>query len=216
MRDIRFGGGAIFLGTLLFVATIAIEFAMDWSTPGARFGLEKRVEIFSAAWPLLSKVWTAQMAGALLMTIGGVSLLGSSLPKERFIPISVILATATVSGIIVTASFGQALGAYPVALANFEDSPNVFATLLGELSINYRGGAGLLLLSYIVFVVQEGFTKDGMLPRLAAYIIIALVIGALATVALGLLLAKTAGVVAFAAPAFIGWSLLKHPSTQSS
>ena len=215
VRDIKFAGATILLGTLLAVLTVLIEFSVDWSTPGTSTELARRAEVFSAAWPLLSKLWIAQMVGALLMTIGALNLIGSPLPSDRVIPIKILLATAAVSGVIVTASFGQALGAYPVALEHFEDAPSLFATLMGELSITYRASAALLGLSYLVFAIQEGFTRDGLLPRFSVYIVIALWFGAIITIALSLLLPKTAGIVAFAAPALIGWYLLKYPGTQT-
>ena len=86
---------------------------------------------------------------------------------------------------------------------------------MGELSITYRASAALLGLSYLVFAIQEGFTRDGLLPLFSVYIVIALWFGAIITIALSLLLPKTAGIVAFAAPALIGWYLLKYPGTQT-
>ena len=68
VRDIKFAGATILLGTFLAVLTVLIEFSVDWSTPGTSTDLARRAEVFSAAWPLLSKLWIAQMVGALLMT----------------------------------------------------------------------------------------------------------------------------------------------------
>lgn len=207
LRDIRIGGSALFIGTLLFVGSIIAEFSVGWSTPGSNFGLEEKVAIYRSFWPVLRWLWVVQMIGAFLMTTSALLLLTAPLPPRRFPPEKFLLAAIAVGGVMLTMAFGTAIGAYPIAFRSFETSPEIFATFLGEVGVTYRGSAAIVVFGYFIFCIQEGVAKDGLVSPLALVAVLVLIATAVGLAATGVMLAKTAGVVVFAAPALLGLSL---------
>ncbi|MEM9839042.1 MAG: hypothetical protein AAF830_07795 [Pseudomonadota bacterium] len=213
MSDQKAGGTTLALGALLCVAGIIAEFIMGWSTPNRNVDLAQTVAVYREAWSSLRWTWIAQLFGTLLMTASATVLLKAKLDAKRFIPTSVLLAIVVVTGVVVTGAFGTAIGAYPVAWEYFDDAPATFAALVGEASLNYRGIGLVMSLALTTLMIQEGWASDGAVPRIALGLFLAGVSGAVALVLTGTLLAKTAGLVVFAAPIILGLSLrLSAPS----
>ena len=206
----RVGGATLLIGTLLTVATILAEFWVGWSTPSASAGLAARVETFLEAWPILSRIFALQMAGAFLMSVAALILMTAPLPRRRIPSQSVLLGSIVISGVLIVMSFATALGAYPPAFKAFAEAPELTAALAGESGVSYRAMMGIFGLCYLVLFVQEGLSETGCVPRFALFIVLAVIVAAIVIAALGLMLAKTVGVVAFAAPALLGFFLWRN------
>jgi hypothetical protein len=202
-REMRSGGGILFIGALLLLATIGAERSIGWPPS------DDVPTFILSEWPSLRWIWAVQGLAGFAFGLSALVLLRDRHLNALWRPASTLWSAVAIGGVMLVVAFALTLGSYPPALLALEDNPEIFATIRGGVRNLFLTGATVAVLGLIVLFLREGIAKDGVVPR--SWLIglaVALALAIMAA-AFGLVRLPTAGVVTLFAPALLGLAIWK-------
>jgi hypothetical protein len=205
-REMRSGGGILFIGALLLLATIGAEASIGW--PPSDDSVDVPTFILKE-WPSLRWIWAVQGLAGFAFGLSALVLLRDRHLNALWRPASTLWSAVAIGGVMLVVAFALTVGSYPPALLALEDNPEIFATVRGGVRNLFVTGSTVAWLGHIVLFLREGIAKDGVVPR--SWLIglaIALALAIMAA-AFGLVRLPTAGLVTLFAPALLGLAIWK-------
>jgi hypothetical protein len=202
-REMRSGGGILFIGALLLLATIGAERSIGWPPS------DDVPTFILSEWPSLRWIWAVQGLAGFAFGLSALVLLRDRHLNALWRPASTLWSAVAIGGVMLVVAFALTLGSYPPALLALEDNPEIFATVRGGVRNLFVTGATVACVGLIVLFLREGIAKDGVVPR--SWLIglaVALALAIMAA-AFGLVRLPTAFLVTLFAPALLGLAIWK-------
>ncbi|MEM8763571.1 MAG: hypothetical protein AAGD88_07155 [Bacteroidota bacterium] len=175
--EFRYGGILLILGAFFTIICILLEVNAGWASLFVeieRTNYEAGTFLFEN-WAEMSKVWSVALFGNLFFAIASLLLFKHSM-KIGWFPSSLFWAIFFIGSLLGLLSFGVCLGSYYHALAVIDDYPNLFDTIRGVALYLFMYGALFQLVALAIYF-QQGFSAQGMVPRVYAWVVLVLVIG---------------------------------------
>ncbi|MEO0555368.1 MAG: hypothetical protein AAF149_19315 [Bacteroidota bacterium] len=196
--EVRYGGLLLSLGALTTIICILMEVNAGWASLPVemqRTNYEAGKFLFEN-WGEMHLIWTWSLIGNVFFAIASVLLMKNSTQIGWF-PSSLFWSIYFVGSFLLMLAFGISLGSYHDTLNVIEDHPYLFDSLRGIALYLFNYGALFQLVVLVVFF-QQGFSKNGFVPRLYA-------IGTLGLLAISLILviSSVASFAVFAITCFL-------------
>lgn len=171
MSESRLAGYLLFTGSLLVLTTITFEYSIGWLD--VVLSTEEGLTFLRENWKGMNIIWTVQFMGFILWCISFLLLLKA---KNGF-P-AVLWASLFLCMVMVAVGYSITLGSYPSALNAIRESPEIFNTVRGAVSVLYGYGLRVGLLLLLLNFVIETFRKSGIVGlRLGSITLLIFVLG---------------------------------------
>jgi hypothetical protein len=204
--EMRTGGAMLFTAAILFLVTIGCELIVGWPPSGGAPTAADISAFMLQHWPTLRWIWAAQMLSGYLIGLSALLLLRSRHLHGLWRPGGFIWSTVAIAGIVLTVSYGLALGSYPPALRAAGENPEILTTVRGGVRFLGASAGAVVVAGCIILFIREGVAKDGVVPRSWILATALAVLLAIVTSAIGIL-PSTAGVAILLVPALLGLAL---------
>lgn len=153
------------------LTTITFEYSIGWLD--VVLSTEEGLTFLRENWKGMNIIWTVQFMGFILWCISFLLLLKA---KNGF-P-AVLWASLFLCMVMVAVGYSITLGSYPSALNAIRESPEIFNTVRGAVSVLYGYGLRVGLLLLLLNFVIETFRKSGIVGlRLGSITLLIFVLG---------------------------------------
>lgn len=170
----RWGGAALALGAVLYVAAIILFVTLygrpEGTGPGGGVTLADTAAHMHNRWTLARGLWCTELIGALLIGLAASLLQHRRQSDAQWLPANAAWIAVAVGASILTVMYAITLGSYPPALAAFPEQPAVFASLSGGMRSAFYIGMAAMFLGLTGAFVAEALATDTVLPRWLAFV----------------------------------------------
>jgi hypothetical protein len=208
-RQVRWAGAALALGATLFVLGIIFglrAFDGNWDTSLGPT-LPQTAALIHERWSSFRVIWLGELVGSLLMAVAAFLLLRRPRTRPGWLPVGVAWIVVAVGSTIVAVSYSLTLGAFPPALARFEEQPGLFATLRGGALFLHMVGSILQLLGLVALLAAEFRWRGRSLADRLVQVGVAVVVTGIAAAAGGRVPGEFGAAAIFLAAALLGLAI---------
>lgn len=208
--EIRFGGILLSLGALITIICILFEAKSGWTSltvEMVRTDYEAGKFLFEN-WSEIRSIWSWALLGNVFFAISSILLLKES-KKIGWFPSTLFWSIYFVSSLILVFSFATCLGSFYNTLKVIDDRLYLFEIIRGIALYLFNIGA-LLQLSILIIYFHQGFSKQGIVPRIYAIVVLSLIVSSFALIFLGVISVEVFAITNFLAPFFLGFFYFKR------
>lgn len=213
--EIRFGGFFLILGALITIICILLEVNEGWASLVVemnRTDYEAGQFLFEH-WQNMSVIWNWSLFGNVFLAIASILLIRQTI-KIGWFPSSLFWSIHFIGSLLLIVSFAICLGSYYNALSLIDDKLYLFETIRGIPLYLFNIGA-LFQLSILIIYFQQGFSKDGIVPRSFAFMTLLVIVITFLLIVFGLVSFAVFAIACFLAPLLLGIFFTKVSLTES-
>ncbi|AYN67111.1 hypothetical protein D1013_06880 [Euzebyella marina] len=202
--EIRYGGILLILGALTTIMCILLEVNAGWASlivEIKRTDYEAGKFLFKN-WNEMSSIWNWALFGNVFLAIASILLIKDT-KKIGWFPSSFFWSIYLIGSALLIVSFAISLGSYFNALKVIDDQPYLFETIRGTPLYLFNVGA-LFQLSVCIIYFQQGFSKQGIVSRGLAIIMLVILISSLVLAVLGITSVVIFAIACFLVPLSLG------------
>ncbi|MEM8981802.1 MAG: hypothetical protein AAGC71_02155 [Pseudomonadota bacterium] len=200
----KLGGLLLITGSLLTVICISLEVSVEWWS----FWYEiQRTDYEAGAflyehWAVMSPIWALSLLGNVLLATASLLLLKNT-GSGNYGAVSIGWAIYFLGTLALALSFAVSVGGYHPALAVINEQPALFETIRGVALFLFNLGMPTLFIPLAV-LFQQGFARDGFVPRYLAIVAGVLIVAVLLLTVVGWTSSAAFAVVVILATALLG------------
>lgn len=211
--ELRYGALLLSLGALTTIICILLEVNAGWAS--LRVEIErtnyKAGKFLFENWDEMSLIWTWALIGNAFFTIASMLLMKDSI-RIGWFPSGLFWSIYFVGSFLLILAFGISLGSYHDTLNVIEDHPYLFDSIRGIALYLFNYGALFQLIVLVIFF-QQGFSKNGFVPRLYAICTLGLIVISLILVISSVVSFAVFAITCFLVPFLLGVLYIKETMT---
>lgn len=214
-KEQKIGGLLLVIAIITLFITIFFEIKIGWIGSPDSQDPDWVPRFINENWDGLKTIWGWQAFATFLFTLAYFQL--SSIKRSVFwVPIGFLWSISFLLSLLVLVSFGLTLGAYGPASSIYEESPMLFTSIRGGVLGLYGFGGVKGQLVFLLILIFEMFSKDGMVPKIPGFIVIGLMIFSIVLVVLSIIPGKMLGLVFLLMPLILGYFYATHTTTSQT
>ncbi|MDH7912507.1 hypothetical protein [Winogradskyella sp. SYSU M77433] len=202
--EFRYGGILLSLGALITIICILLEVNAGWASLVVEI---KRTDYEAGKflydnWDVMSSIWNWSLFGNVFFAISSSLLFKDSRTAGSF-PLSLLWVVNFIGSLVLILSFAISIGSYHTTLSVIDSQPYLFESIRGTPLYLFNIGA-LFQLSVLIIYFQQGFSKQGIVPKVYAIVMILLIVALFLLVFFGVVSFTVFAVACFLVPLLLG------------